>query len=115
MKRKKKIDFFTEDEGTKLISAARALCPRWAGFTMTGLLAGLRWGEIAGLYKTDIDFKRGRIHVQRSWSPARAGPGGVARGRARGRSGRGSCGRLPGPAEMELLDRIETRVEDTSP
>ncbi len=42
MKRRKKVDFFTEVEGAKLISAAKALCPRWAGFIMTGLLAGLR-------------------------------------------------------------------------
>jgi len=35
---------------------------------LTGLLAGLRWGESAALYTTDIDWKLGRIHVQRTWS-----------------------------------------------
>lgn len=34
----------------------------------TGLLAGLRWGESAALCKTDIDWQRGRLHVQRSFS-----------------------------------------------
>lgn len=69
MKRKKRVEFFTEQEGVTLIAAAKVLYPRWPGFIMTGLLAGLRWGEIAGLRKTDVDFERGRIHVQRSWSP----------------------------------------------
>jgi|SRR5437867_4977793 len=38
---------------------------------MTGLLAGLRWGESAALFKSDIDWKRGRIHVQRTVSAKR--------------------------------------------
>ena len=42
--------------------------PRWHPFLLTGLLAGLRWGETAGLYKGDIDWRRGRIHVQQAYS-----------------------------------------------
>lgn len=63
--------FFTQEEGPKLVEAAKALYPRWSVFILTGLLAGLRWGESAGLYKSDIDFKRGRIHVQRTVSEGR--------------------------------------------
>jgi integrase len=50
------------------MATARALFPRWAPFILTGLLTGLRWGESAALYATDIDWKRGRLHVQRTWS-----------------------------------------------
>ena len=63
--------FFTQEEGPKLVEAAKALYPRWSVFILTELLAGLRWGESAGLYKSDFDFKRGRIHVQRTISEGR--------------------------------------------
>lgn len=62
------LEYFGQEEGPALIATAKALVPRWAPFIMTGMLAGLRWGESAALYKTDIDWKRGRIHVQRTWS-----------------------------------------------
>jgi integrase len=64
--------FFAQEEGPQLVATARALFPRWSAFILTGLLAGLRWGESAALYTTDIDWRRGRIHVQRTWS-AKAG------------------------------------------
>jgi integrase len=35
---------------------------------MVGFGAGLRWGEIAGLDRHDIDWTRRRLHVQRTWS-----------------------------------------------
>jgi integrase len=60
--------FFSQDEGPKLIEAAQALYPRWAVFIMTGLLAGLRWGESGALVRSDIDWSRGRVHVQRTIS-----------------------------------------------
>jgi integrase len=60
--------FFTQEEGPTLVAAAKALHPRWHAFILTGLLAGLRWGESAALYKTDIDWARGRLHVQRTVS-----------------------------------------------
>jgi integrase len=68
MRRGKRREFFTTDEAPKVLGAAKALYPFWHPFILTGFLAGLRWGETAGLFKTDIDFKRGRIHVQRSYS-----------------------------------------------
>jgi integrase len=60
--------FFAQEEAPQLVATARALFPRWSAFILTGLLAGLRWGESAALRTSDIDFKRGRIHVQRTWS-----------------------------------------------
>jgi len=60
--------FFSQEEGPQLVATARALFPRWHAFILTGLLAGLRWGESAALYKTDIDWTRGRLHVQRTFS-----------------------------------------------
>src|SRR5215470_16504052 len=52
----------------QLVATARALFPRWSAFILTGLLGGLRWGESAALYVDDIDFRRGRIRVERTWS-----------------------------------------------
>jgi integrase len=60
--------YFAQEEGPQLIATARAMFPRWSAFIMTGLLAGLRWGESAALQKTDIDWKRGRLHVERTVS-----------------------------------------------
>jgi integrase len=60
--------YFTQAEGKLLLDAATALQPRWAPFIMTSLMAGLRWGEVAGLYHTDIDWQRSRVHVQRTIS-----------------------------------------------
>jgi integrase len=67
-KRQHRVTVFTQEEGPQLFATAKALCPRWYPFVMTGVLAGLRWGESAALYRSDIDWKRGRIHVQRTWS-----------------------------------------------
>jgi integrase len=66
--RQRKLSYFAQEEGPQLFATARALFPRWHAFIATGVLAGLRWGESAALYKTDIDWKRGRIHVQRTFS-----------------------------------------------
>jgi integrase len=60
--------FFAQEEAPQLVATARGLFPRWHAFILTGLLGGLRWGESAALRVTDIDVKRGRIHVERTWS-----------------------------------------------
>src|SRR2546426_5457141 len=39
-----------------------------AAFLMVGFGGGLRWGEITGLLRSDIDWPRQRVHVQRTWS-----------------------------------------------
>lgn len=66
--RRRVASFFVQEEGPALVATAKALWPRWYPFILTGLLAGLRWGESAALRKTDIDWTRGRIHVQRTVS-----------------------------------------------
>lgn len=60
--------YFAQEEAPQLVATARGLFPRWHAFILTGLLGGLRWGESAALRVSDIDFKRGRIHVERTWS-----------------------------------------------
>jgi integrase len=60
--------YFTQEEAPALIATAKALCPRWAPFILTGLLAGLRWGESAALLRSDIDFRRGYLTVARTVS-----------------------------------------------
>ncbi len=67
-KRQHGVAFFTQEEGPQLFATARAGFPRWYAFVATGVLTGLRWGESAALYKSDIDWKRGRLHVQRTFS-----------------------------------------------
>jgi hypothetical protein len=44
--------YFSQEEGPQLVATARALFPRWSAFILTGLVAGLRWGESAALYRT---------------------------------------------------------------
>ena len=60
--------FFAQEEAPALLGTAKAMLPRWHPFIMTGLLAGLRWGESAALFKSDIDWRRGRLHIQRTVS-----------------------------------------------
>jgi integrase len=60
--------YFTPKEGGVLAAAVTSLYPRWHSFVLTGLLGGLRWGESAGLMKSDIDWARSRVHVQRTAS-----------------------------------------------
>jgi integrase len=60
--------FFTTEEAPQLVGTCNAMVPRWHAFLLTGLLAGLRWGESAALYKADVDWKRSRLHVQRTYS-----------------------------------------------
>jgi len=67
-KRRPTLAFFTPEEGARLVAMARAATPRWHPFILTGLLAGLRWGESAAFQKSDIDWRRGRLHVQRTFS-----------------------------------------------
>src|SRR5262249_36735896 len=68
MRRGKRYDFFTPEEGQTLLDAARTFEPYYTTLILTALKTGLRFGELAGLRKADIDFRRGFIHVQRSYS-----------------------------------------------
>ncbi|MFQ5828292.1 MAG: site-specific integrase [Candidatus Methylomirabilia bacterium] len=60
------VDFFLPEEEPQLLQTARAFCPREFPFILVALRAGLRYGEVAGLYKIDVDFNRRVIEVRRS-------------------------------------------------
>jgi integrase len=60
--------YFTREEAPQLVATAAALFPRWSAFILTGLLAGLRWGESAALRWADVETERGWLFVQRAWS-----------------------------------------------
>jgi len=66
--RKRDLQWFPQTEAKILLEACRGLKPRWCAFLMVGFGGGLRWGEITGLVKSDIDWPRQRVHVQRTWS-----------------------------------------------
>lgn len=50
----------------ELLRLLEALPGRWAAFSLVAVLSGLRWGEIAGLEWSDVDFQSGKIHVRRA-------------------------------------------------
>ncbi len=50
----------------ELLRLLGALPERWAAFSLVSVLSGLRWGEIASLEWSDIDFDAGKIHVRRA-------------------------------------------------
>lgn len=61
------------DDIQKFLDVAKAKSVYYPLFLL-GLETGMRYGELAGLWKSDIDFDRGRIHVQRQWhSKAKSG------------------------------------------
>jgi integrase len=60
--------YFAQEEGPLLVATASSWCPRWAPFILTGLLAGLRWGESAALRASDIDWTRGCLTIARTVS-----------------------------------------------
>ncbi len=68
------VPFFTPDETKKVLEAFKALHPRWHPFVLTGFLAGLRFGEIAALYRDDLDVERGLLTVQRAMSSGKVAP-----------------------------------------
>jgi integrase len=66
--RRRSAVYFAQEEGPALVATAKAWCPRWAPFILTALLAGLRWGESAALRRSDIDWQRGYLTVERTVS-----------------------------------------------
>src|SRR5690606_18194028 len=44
---------------------ASAVGPRWEALVFTAAYSGLRWGELAGLRRCDIDFETATISVVR--------------------------------------------------
>jgi len=66
--RKRDLQWFRQEEARGLLVACRTLKPRWFAFLLVSFGGGLRWGEATALTRADIDWRRGRIHVQRTWS-----------------------------------------------
>jgi hypothetical protein len=61
-------DYFRQEDGPQLLQTAKAAYPRHYAYIATTLLLGLRRGESAALYVSDIDWAGKRIHVQRSFN-----------------------------------------------
>jgi integrase len=59
----------------ELLAVVKALPHRWATFGLVKVLTGLRWGEIASLEWTDVDFQTGKINVQRATPAGTSGAG----------------------------------------
>lgn len=53
------------DDVQRFVAAART--SRYHALYLTALETGMRFGEILGLSKADVDFKTGQIHVHRQW------------------------------------------------
>ena len=59
----------------ELLAVLKALPHRWATFGLVKVLTGLRWGEIASLEWSDVDFQAGKINVQRATPAGTSGSG----------------------------------------
>ncbi len=66
--RRDEYKWFDRSDALTLLEAARALRPRWHAFILLSFVTGGRWGEMAALTRTDIDWRSGQIHIQRTWS-----------------------------------------------
>ena len=66
--RKRDLQWFRPDEAHVLLETCRVLKPRWTAFLMVGFGGGLRWGEVTALRRSDLDWRRERVHVHRTWS-----------------------------------------------
>ncbi len=58
----------------ELLMLLERLPNRWAAFSLVAVLTGLRWGEIASLEWSDLDFGTSKIHVQRATPAGTRGP-----------------------------------------
>ncbi len=68
MKRAPKRGIFSAEECRQMLRAAEGE-GWWSAFLSMALGTGLRWGELAGLTRDDVDLKGRRVHVRQSWSP----------------------------------------------
>ena len=58
----------------KVLDAFKALQPRWHPFVITAFFAGLRYSELAALYRDDLDVQRGLLTVERGMSGGKVAP-----------------------------------------
>lgn len=52
----------------EVFALADAVAPNYRVFVLTAALASLRWGELVGLQRRDVDLSAGVLHVRRSVS-----------------------------------------------
>jgi len=60
--------FFNQAEYEQFIKAAYTTDPQWADMVVTTAFSGCRFGEITALTVGQVDFKRGRIFLDRRYS-----------------------------------------------
>jgi len=65
---KREVDWFEPEAGIALLKRCEHDYQRRYAFLCTGMLAGLRWGESVALERGDIEWSRGTVFVQRTWS-----------------------------------------------
>jgi integrase len=65
---KRDIDWLPLDVGIALLRRCEDDYPRRYAFLCCAMLAGLRWGECVALQADDVEWDRGTIYVQRTWS-----------------------------------------------
>lgn len=68
------LTFYEQDIYDRLVDAAAKVDPRAHVIVLLGGDAGLRRGEIIGLFQTDVDFARHQLTVQRSSYQGKLGP-----------------------------------------
>jgi integrase len=68
------IPFFTPQETGKALEAVKALHPRWYPFVACAFMTGLRFGELAALYRDDLDVERGVLTIARALSGNKVQP-----------------------------------------
>jgi len=49
----------------QVLTLARAAGPRWEALVLTAAYSGLRWGELAGLRRSDVNTETGTLKVTR--------------------------------------------------
>ncbi len=68
------LSFHERDIYERLLTAAEKVDPRAQAVVLLGGDAGLRRGEIIGLFQTDVDFKRHQLTIQRNVYKGKVGP-----------------------------------------
>jgi site-specific recombinase XerD len=68
------LSFHERDVYERLLTGAGKVDPRAQAVVLLGGDAGLRRGEIIGLFQTDVDFKRHQLTIQRSVYKGKIGP-----------------------------------------
>jgi integrase len=58
---------FSREQALKILEACKAIAPRWHALLVVAYGCGLRWGELVGLHREQVDFSRSTITVDRAF------------------------------------------------